>query len=129
MAGPLIGRQVAFAWNAAAVLGVREKGVTFDGAPIDLTSDENSGWQTLSTLPGLNKVTISLSGVIKDRRLKDDWNAGTRTRTASLTYPDGTVVSGTFYLANYKEGTPYKDAVTFDAELQSSGAITYTPGS
>lgn len=121
------GRSVAFSWNSAAVLGVREKGVNIDGAEIDVTSDEDSGWQTLLTVAGQNAVTVSLSGVTKDNRLKTDWFAGTRTRTASLTYPDGSVLSGSFFLASFKEGNPYNDATTFDAEIKSTGAVTWTP--
>jgi len=124
-----IGRQVALLWNSAAILGVREKGVNLNGEAIDVTSDENSGWQTLLTAAGQNSVEIALSGVSKDRTLRNEWHAGTRTRTASLTYPDGSILSGTFYLESFKEGNPYKDAGTFDATLKSSGAVTWTPGS
>lgn len=123
------GRSVAFVWNGAAVLGVREKGVSLNGEEINVTSDEDSGWQTLLTISGEKNLEISLSGVTKDRRLKDDWFAGTRTRTATLTYTDGTVISASFFLASFKEGNPYKDAQTFDAMLKSTGTVTYTPGS
>jgi predicted secreted protein len=123
----IAGRSVAFTWNSAAVLGIREKGVNLDGAEIDVTSDENSGWQTLLAAAGQNAVTVSLSGVTKDKRLKNDWFALTRTRPAVLTYPDGSVLSGTFYLASFKESNPYNDAQTFDAELKSTGTVTWTP--
>lgn len=121
------GRSIAFTWNSAAVLGIREKGVNIDGAEIDVTSDEDSGWQTLLSSPAQNAVTISLSGVSKDKVLKNDWFAGTRTRTATLTYPDGSVMSGSFYMASFKEGNPYNDATTFDVELKSTGTVTWTP--
>ncbi|MGI9159858.1 MAG: phage tail tube protein [Saprospiraceae bacterium] len=124
-----IGRQVAVLWNGSSVPGVREKGVNLNGDAIDVTSDEDSGWQTLLTVAGQNSVEVSLSGVSKDRTLRNDWHAGTRTRSLSLTYPDGSVLSGTFFLESFKEGNPYKDAGTFDASLKSSGSVTWTPGS
>lgn len=124
-----VGRQVALLWNGAAINGVREKGVNLNGEAVDITADENSGWQTLLTVAGQNSVELSLSGVTKDRTLRTDWHAGTRTRTVSLTYPDGSVLSGSFYLESFKEGNPYKDAGTFDATLKSTGAVTWTPGS
>jgi len=123
------GRSVSFVWDGAAVLGVREKGVALNGEPIDVTSDEDAGWRTLLTESAQNEMNISLSGVSKDRRLKDAWFSGNRTKTASLTYPDGTIISASFYLANYNETGAYNDAVTFDCELQSTGTVTYTPGS
>ena len=38
------------------------------------------------------------------------------------------LVRGDFYLATYSETNPYKDAVTFEASLQSTGPVAYTPG-
>lgn len=123
-----LGRRVTFLWNAAAVLGVREKGLTVNGEPVDITSDENSGWRTLLDEPGEMTVDIKISGVTKDERFLTDLFAGNVQRTASLTWFSGAVLTGTFQLVNRSETQPYKDAMSFEASLQSSGAITYTPG-
>jgi predicted secreted protein len=122
------GRSVGFIWNGAVVLGIREKGVALNGEPIDITSDEDAGWATILSTPGQNDIKISLSGVTKDRRLKDDWFAGTRTRTVTISYSDGSTLVGSFFLASFKEGNPYKDASTFDCELMSTGIPVWTPG-
>lgn len=122
-----VGRQITFTWNALTIAGVREKGVSLNGEPIDISADDSAGWRELMTLAGQNEVNISLSGVTKDQTLMKDWFAGTRTRTAVLTYPDGRVISGTFFLATFSDTGPYNDAVTFEAEIQSSGVVTYTP--
>jgi predicted secreted protein len=42
--------------------------------------------------------------------------------------PDGGIISGDFYLATDSETNPYKDAVTFEGSLQSSGPVSYVPG-
>jgi predicted secreted protein len=47
-------------------------------------------------------------------------------QTATITYPDGGVLSGTFFLASYTDTGAYHDATTFQAELQSSGPVSYT---
>lgn len=122
-----VGRKVTFEWNSANIAGTREKSASCNGTPVNVTSDESTGWQELLTDPGEDAVSISLSGVTKDTTLRSDWYGRTRTRTAELGYPDGGTIGGTFYLANYNEGLPYNDAITFEAELQSSGEITYTP--
>lgn len=122
-----LGRRVTFSWNSAAVLGVREKGLTINGEPVDITSDENSGWRTLLDEPGEYSVDIKISGVTKDERFIADLFAGNVQRAASLTWPSGAVLSGTFQLTNHAETEPYKDAMTFEASLQSSGTVTYTP--
>lgn len=127
-----LGRDIVFQWGGNSpgdtILGVREKGIEFSGEAIDVTSDENDGWRTLLGEAGQNEVTISLSGVTKDDRLMRAWNTLTqRTQPVFLTYPDGRQISGTFYLQSHTETGTYNDATTFEAELLSTGAVTYTP--
>lgn len=124
-----VGRNVALTWNGTAILGVREKSPTLSGEPIDITSDEDNGWKALLEEVAVNMVSIALTGVTKSDALRRDWFAGTRQRAVVITYPDGGTISGTFMLASYKETGAYNNAVTFDAEIQSSGEVTYTPGS
>lgn len=128
MAG-MLGRAIAFTWGGVAITGVREKGVSINGEPVDVTSGEDNGWRTLLTDPGENTVEISISGVTKSKTLKTDWFAGNRTKAVVITYPvgDAGVISGNFFLASYNETAPYKDATTFEATLQSTGIIAYTP--
>lgn len=123
-----VGRSISLTWNGSAVAGVREKGLTCNGEAIDVTSDEDSGKRTLLTVSSQDEVNISISGVTKSPVLRNAWMAGSRTSTAVLTFPDGAIVQGTFFLSNYKETGPYQDAITFECELLSSGAISYTPG-
>jgi predicted secreted protein len=129
----VVGRQVEFRWGndspMVKIPGVREKGIELNGEPIDITSDENDGWRTLLTLPAENQVNITLNGVTKNARLKNDWFAGLRMQAATFTFPDGAVMTGTFFMASFKETASYKDAMTFEATLSSSGTISYTPGS
>lgn len=124
-----VGRNISFTWGGAAINGVREKGIAVAGEPVDVTSDEDAGWRTLLTVPGQNEVNISLGGVTKDKALMTDYFAGTRTRECVITYPDGSVLTGDFYLSSYTDTGPYNDAITFDAQLVSTGEVTFTPGS
>jgi predicted secreted protein len=124
------GRQVLLTWGGTPLLGVREKGVTLNGEPINVTSDEDSGWRTLiPDVPNEDAVEVKLSGVSKDDRLKTDWFARTRTRAAVFTYPNGATISGTFMIGSFSEGIPYNNALTFETTLLSHGVVTFTPGS
>lgn len=123
-----VGRSIALTWAGAAVAGVREKKKSLSGAAVDVSSDEDNGWRELLEVAQQNEVNLSLSGVTKSDTLRSAWFDGSRTATATLTYPDGGVLSGTFYLASYNETGAYNNATTFDCELQSSGEVTYTPG-
>jgi predicted secreted protein len=101
-----------------------------NGAPVDISSDDSAGWrELLANISGQDEVNITVSGVTKDQVLKNDWFGNTRTRVATITDADGSVLSGTFYLAAYTEKASYKDARTFQATLNSSGPVTFTPGS
>lgn len=123
------GRAVDFTWNAMPVLGVREKSLTVNGEPVNVTSDEDDGVQILLSEDAETSVQIELSGVTKDAVFKEAKLAGGASlqSTAELTYTDGGVLSGTFQLGPYSEGQPYNEAVTFTATLMSTGAVTYTP--
>jgi predicted secreted protein len=123
----IAGRAIEFEWNNAAVLGVREKGIALNGEPINVTSDEDSGRRKLLEVSAEDMVDITLSGVTKDTRLKTDWFAGTRTRTVTITWPNGDVLTGTFFLATLSMTGPYNDAETFEATLNSAGDFTFTP--
>ena len=129
------GRAIALTWGddggdpatPQPIGGVREKSVALNGEAIDVSDDDSAGWRELLDVAGENQVDLSVSGLTKSDLLKQDWFAGNRTKVATLTYPDGGVLSATFYMANYTDTGPYNDATTFEAEFQSSGPATYTP--
>lgn len=123
-----VGRNISLTWNGNVIEGVREKGIAVSGEPVDVTSDENLGWATLLDVAGQNQVTISLSGVTKERQLIQDWFDGNRTRAVVITYPNGDVISGNFFLSSYTDTGPYNDAITFDAQIVSTGQVTYIVG-
>lgn len=133
-----VGRQVNFFFGGNSpgdqIQGVREKGVECNGEPIDITSDENDGIRTLLSLAAQDEVNLTLSGVTKDTRLKAAWfargadnEASERMQHVTLQYPDGSQISGDFFMASYTEGENYKEATTFQTSLQSSGPVTFTP--
>jgi predicted secreted protein len=111
------------------ILGVREKGLTINGDPIDTSSDEDDGWRTLlEDIAGETKVDLSISGVTKSRTLRQASLGSTRSKIATFTWPNGDTLTATFFLSSYDEKMPYKDAVTFDAKFASSGVVTFTAG-
>lgn len=122
-----VGRALALEWDGTPVAGVREKSIALNGEPIDVTDDDDDGWRALlADEAAQNEVTISVNGVTKDDTLRAAW-FGTRTSAMTVTFPDGGTISGNFFLQSYTETGAYNDAVTFEAEFQSSGIVTYTP--
>lgn len=124
-----IGRQTTLDWGTDLdITGVRELSTESNGEPVDITSNDNAGVrQLLSNVSAQNETNVSVSGVTKSEVLKDDFYAGTREKTLTITYPSGGILAGTFLMVSYSEGDPYNDAATFEASFQSNGAVTYTP--
>lgn len=127
-----VGRQTQFFFGGNSpndeILGVREKSIDLNGEAIDVTSGEDAGVRVLLTVSAQDEVNIGINGVSKDLRLKTAFTTGQRTQICTFIYPDGSILTGTFFLESFKETEPYKDASTFEASLKSSGVVTFTPG-
>jgi predicted secreted protein len=101
--------------------------VEFGGDPIDITSDDSSGRRELLEEPSQRQIDLSVSGVTKSAVLRSAYMAGEFLEEMTVTYADGGVLSGDFFLASYSDTGPYNDGQTFEASFQSSGPVTYTP--
>lgn len=129
MAGK-VGRLDAFTWGGDAIEGVRSKGLSINGEPIDITSDDDSGFRTLGDESGQDQIDFSISGVVKDRKLIEDFMAGNRTKEVEFTFAkSGGTLTGDFRIVSLSETGEYNGAATFDAELQSTGAFAYVAAS
>lgn len=123
------GRELLIKKGVSVIAGVRTKTVTINGEPIDVTSDDDSGFRTLLASAGLRSIDLSVEGVTKDATLRAIV-AGVSSQLLtdiSIEYPNGDTIDGDFYLVNIEESGEYQDALTFSASLQSSGPFTYTP--
>jgi TP901-1 family phage major tail protein len=111
--------------------GVRTKGITINGAPIDVTTDDSAGWRALLDLPGQVDVSISVSGisVAGTGALRTEAIGTTdRVQPTEFQIPGagiGGTFTGEFFLASFSQTGEYNGAATFEAEFQSAGPITY----
>lgn len=124
-----LGRNLLLKTGATVIAGVRTKGVSVNKEPVDVTTDDDSGYRTLLSEAGQVSLDLSLDGITKDAELRAAILGGTTmTLTGvTLTYPNGDVLSFTeVMLTSLEESGAYNDAITFTASLQSSGAWTYT---
>jgi len=112
------------------IASVQSKSISINNEPIDITTDDSDAWRTLLAEPGNRTFDISVSGITKD----DDLLAAISAATSSISlqdikivYPDGAEHEGDFFLNAVTYSGEYNGAVTFEATLQSTGEITYTP--
>ena len=121
------GRKIEVTWKGARIPGVRERSLSFAGEPVDLTSDDDDGWRKLADENGAaqDNVDFNCGGVTKSTDLKEDWVSRDRTGELIIDYPTGHRVAMTAVLVNYTDTGPYNDAVTFEAQFQNSGPVTF----
>lgn len=123
------GRSFQVKKSGTVIAGVKNKGVTVNNEPVDITSDDDSGFRTLLADTAVSSMDISVDGVTKDTTLRTVIMAGGTSvylTDITLEYPNGDTITGDFYLASLEESGETKDAVNFSASLQSSGQFTYT---
>ena len=131
MAGEDVGRSLRLYWGGELVATVQEKSVKFNGEPVEKTNDDSAGWREYIDKAGVNSVDFEFSGVTSTDALRADWFDGVddenkRMKAAELRYPDGGIISGTFYLSEYSETGKHDEAITFEGSFMSSGAVAYT---
>lgn len=123
-----VGRTLTLTYGGAVIAGARTKTITINGTPVDITSDDDSGYRTLLEASGEKQIDMSVEGLAKDDVLVEALaNNGTLIAEAVLTLPSGATITGDFRLNSVELGAPYNDAVTFTAELQSTGSWAMVP--
>lgn len=121
------GNRITVSWDGTLIAGLREKGISVEGEPIDITDDNSNSWRELLGTPAQRQVTISCSGVAKSEDILQDVFSSDLDKAVVVTYLDtSTTITGTFFITGYQETGTYNDAVTFSFELHSSGEVTLT---
>ena len=127
------GRKSLLKKASTTIAGVRVTGITLDSTPIDITDNDSAGLQTLMSDSALQVLGITVSGVESDHVLRDialDPSTSQLLTDLTFTFADSPgakdVISGNFYMTNYKEDNDFKDAVQFSATFTSSGTWTRT---
>lgn len=124
----IIGRQVLMTIATQTILGVQTKGLTVNNERLDTTDDASDGWAEALALPGQKSIEVPISGVLKNLELLAAYFDTSQMFALEITYPDGSVVAGDFFMNSFSETGEYNSLKTFDATFSSSGEVTFTPG-
>lgn len=112
------------------VAAARSKSITLNNEPIDVTSDDDMGVRRLLEMDGdqaERSLDMSIEGVTKDAQFIEDITVGSNVDDYEIEIPGIGTFEGKFFLASTALTAPYNEAVTFTAELQSTGPFTFTP--
>lgn len=126
------GRDFVVQKNNVTIASVTTKSVTWNGTPIDITSDDDDGATTyLADRFANTTLEISVEGFTDDDVLSDlafaASDAGKHLSDITLDRANGDTISGTFILTSYAETGASAEGTTFTATLVRNGIHTWTP--
>ncbi len=128
------GRSFTFDWDSTTLVGVQTRGATMNNSMVDVTTDDDAGWQTLLATPGLKSLEISISGITSDEiLLAEFFNASPTGESLEGSLPSSLATpgnfTGTFSLSSFELTGEHDGAYEFSATFMSNGAVTYTASS
>ena len=114
--------------GAAVVAGARTDNLTINNEAIDVTDKDDIGWRTLLAVAGARSIDCDVEGILVDDTLMDI-AAGAEAGLLDDYEIDVAAIgvfAGDFFLTSFTIGGEQAEGITFTANLQSSGAVTYT---
>ncbi len=122
-----VGRKLTIERDGTIIAGVRTKNFTINNEPIDVTTDDDDGFRRLLEESGEKQIDMTVEGLTKDDDLiKTAANGGTLIEQYTINLPSGAAIEGDFRLNNVEQGAEYNEAITFTAEIHSTGEWTFT---
>lgn len=125
------GRQFTFDWDSTTLAGVQTRSVSITNDYVDVTNDDDNGWRTLLTDPGLRSVEVTIGGITTDEvLLAEIMKASITGQTLEATLPTSLTtpgsLSGTYLVSGLEQSGDHGGEVSFSATFMSSGEVTYT---
>lgn len=124
------GRALTIDWDSVTLVGVRTKGYTVTNDYVDVTTDDDDGWRTLLSDPGMRSVEVTVGGISSDQVILAEImkaNISGEPLTVQLPTTTGTL-AGTFLCSSFEQSGEHDGAVEFSATFMSAGVVTYTAG-
>lgn len=113
-----------------AVAGLRSRQIVFNAATVDATHADSVGrWRELLAGAGIRRAAVTGSGIFRDeasdaamRKIFFDGEIG----RWQIVIPDFGMVEGPFQISALEYRGEHDGAVTFEATLESAGALSFT---
>lgn len=112
--------------------GVNAKSISFNRDGINVTADDEDGFQTMLGEPATVAFNMDVEGIMRSDPDNTDFvqralDTGTELEEYTVEFPWGQQARGNFFFGNFSLNGPTGDAITFSASLQSSGVFVYEP--
>jgi TP901-1 family phage major tail protein len=114
-------------WQTVA--GLRARRIAFNAETVDVTTAESAGrWRELLGGAGVQRASVSGSGIFKDAASDAAIRSmffESRVAALQVVVPDFGTVSGPFQVTALEYGGEHDGEVTFEATLESAGALAF----
>ncbi|MBW1784665.1 MAG: phage tail protein [Deltaproteobacteria bacterium] len=107
----------------------RTNSMAINNNPVDDTTMDDAGVQSMIGDAGVQSMTISIDGLFKDAVIEETFRAAALARTTGnfqLLFPNGDDYEAAFVIQDYNRSGSHDGAETFSATLVRSGAGTHT---
>jgi len=115
--------------DSVLIAGVRTKTLTVGNEGIDITSDDDAGFQTFMEISGKQAINISVECVFKNDTIMQQIIADSDViDTFKIEWADsGAFLESEFRMSNFSTVGETSGVVTYSFDLSSSGSYSYTP--
>lgn len=112
------------------IAGLRTKRLAFNSETMDVTNADSAGrWRELLAGAGVQRASVSGSGIFKDQAsdalLRERFFTGA-IAVWQLAIPSFGVIEGQFQITALEYAGSHDGEVTFEAALESAGALAFT---
>jgi TP901-1 family phage major tail protein len=125
------GREVVIDWDSVQLVGVRTRTFSITNDYVDVTTDDDDGWRTLLSDPGLRSMEVTVGGISSDQALiAEIMKAEITGESLDIELPTatGAKLDGTFVVSSFEGSAEHDGAYEFSATFMSTGEVTYTAG-
>lgn len=122
------GRKVTATIGGEVIPGTQSKAWEMANTRLDTTDDQANGWAEAMAEPGEKSISCPFSGVSKNLGLLSSFFGASQTFEIIFTWPDGSTLTGDFFMDSFSSGGEHATLSTFDASFSSSGAPTFVAG-
>lgn len=122
----LSGRKLRIKKGSTAIAGARTDNLTINNEPVDITDKDDLGWRTMLSEAGVRSIDASVEGVIVDDVLIEAVMASNLISAYTVEIDGIGNFTADWFISSLELGGEQADAVTFTANIQSSGTVTYT---
>lgn len=115
--------------NFTTIAGLRSRRIAFNAQVVDVTDSESAGrWRELLGGAGVQRAALSGSGIFKDAASDAALRQvffSSRVAAFQAVIPDFGTVTGPFQVTSLEYGGEHDGEVTFEATLESAGALAF----